>query len=106
MKVSFTYNEENGEANFRELEGTTMDELIQVLWDYASKYWLEGCYDLARKTEREEGEKMAGLNRERLEAQGTLTKELDNLCDNLELVRTVDMEAAFICGLQLGLALK
>ena len=33
-----------------------MDELTRILWEYACKYRLEGCYDLAMKEEREENE--------------------------------------------------
>lgn len=83
-----------------------MDELTRALWDYASQCRLEGCYDLNMKTNREDGETMAGRNRERLAQAGAAEKELENLWESLELVRSVDMEAAFICGLRLGLNLR
>lgn len=83
-----------------------MDELTRILWDYACRCRLEGCYDLSMKQERDEDEEMAGRNRARLEELGTAKKELETLCDCLELIRTVDMEAAFACGLRMGLALK
>ena len=83
-----------------------MDELTRTLWEYASQCRLEGCYDLGMKKDREDGEKMAGKNREQLEQAGAIAKELENLWESLELVRSVDMEAAFTCGLRLGLSLR
>jgi len=83
-----------------------MDELMHTLWEYAAACRLEGCYDLEMKREREEGETMAGQNRERLEELGTAAKELKNLWESLDVVRSVDMEAAFVCGLRLGLDLR
>ena len=83
-----------------------MDELTRVLWDYACQCRLEGCYSLEMKTMREEEEKMTGRNREHMEKAGCPAKDLENLWYSLEVIRTVDMEAAFTCGLRLGLALK
>ena len=83
-----------------------MDELTRILWDYACRCRLEGCYSLEMKTMREEEEKMTGRNREHMEKAGCPAKDLENLWYSLEVIRTVDMEAAFTCGLRLGLALK
>lgn len=79
-----------------------MDELTRTFWEYASKCQLEGCYDLEMKKEREDGEEMAGWNRKSLEETGLAAKEVENLWEALELVRFVDMEAAFPCGFRLG----
>lgn len=83
-----------------------MDELTRILWDYACKCRLEGCYDLRMKTARAEEEEMAGRNHARLEALDGAEDRLEKLCYSLDIIRTVDMEAAFTCGLQLGLSLK
>ena len=83
-----------------------MDELTRILWDYACKCRLEGCYDLRMITARAEEEEMAGRNQARLEELDAAKDTLDKLCYSLDIIRTVDMEAAFTCGLQLGLSLK
>ena len=83
-----------------------MDELTRILWEYASQCRLEGCYDLEMKRDRADGEKMAGINRALLAEAGSIPKAVENLWDSLELVRTVDREAAFACGLRLGLSLR
>ena len=83
-----------------------MDELTRTLWEYASQCRLEGCYDLDMKKDREDGKTMAERNREHLKQTGLAAKELENLWESLELVRFVDMEAAFTCGLRLGLSLR
>ena len=83
-----------------------MDELTRTLWEYACRCRLEGCYDMDMKKDREDGETMAKLNRKSLEQMDTAAKELENLWESLELVRSVDMEAAFACGLRLGLSLR
>lgn len=83
-----------------------MDELTRILWDYACQCRLEGCYDLQMKQARQEEETMAERNRARLEELNGAKDGLEKLCYSLDILRTVDMEAAFACGLQLGLALK
>lgn len=83
-----------------------MHELTRTLWEYAQKCRLKGCYDLNMKREREEGEETALWNRDRLEKTSAASKELEILWNSMELVRLVDMEAAFVCGLHLGLSLR
>ena len=83
-----------------------MDELTRVLWEYACKCRMEGCYDLSMKQARDEEEEMAGRNRAQLEELDAAKDGLEKLCYSLDIIRTVDMEAAFTCGLQLGLALR
>ena len=83
-----------------------MDELTRILWEYASQCRLDACYDLTMQRDRSGGEEMASQNRECLEQTGGGAKELEGLWASLELVRTVDMEAAFACGLRLGLSLR
>ncbi len=80
-----------------------MDELTRILWEYACECRLEGCYDLQMKKAQQEEEEMVGRNLEKLDCQA---KVLENLCYSLDIIRTVDMEAAFTCGLRLGLSLK
>lgn len=82
-----------------------MDELTRVLWDYACQCRLDGCYDLQTKAAREEEEELAGRNRAHLEESGAEKDALESLWDGLELIRAMDMEAAFVCGLRLGLSL-
>ena len=85
-----------------------MDELTRTLWKYAGKYRLEGCYDLDMQQEREESETMADRNRKRLEelCSAQALERAEELCYYLEVLRSVDQEAAFLCGLRLGLSLR
>lgn len=85
-----------------------MDELTRVLWEYAGQRCLEGCYDLEMRQERGENEQAAGRSREGLEklCPSQTSEQIENLCYSLEVIRTVDMEAAFTCGLRLGLSLR
>ncbi|MCI8475049.1 MAG: hypothetical protein HFF07_06895 [Oscillospiraceae bacterium] len=85
-----------------------MDELTRTLWKYAGKYRLEGCYDLDMQQEREESETMADRNRKRLEERCTpqAAERVGELCYCMEVLRAVDAEAAFVCGLRLGLSLR
>ncbi len=83
-----------------------MDELTRILWEYACECRLEGCYDLQIKKALQEEEEMAGRNRESLEKADCQVETLEKLCFSLDIIRTVDMEAAFTCGLRLGLSLK
>ncbi len=85
-----------------------MDELTRTLWEYAKVCRLEGCYDLDMKREREENEAAAERNRETLaaSAQPPILDRLENLCYCLDVIRSVDLEAAFTCGLRLGLSLR
>ena len=83
-----------------------MDELTRVLWEFAAACRLEGCYDLNMKKDREDGKTMAEWNLEHLKGTEIAAKELENLWEALELVRSVDMEAAFTCGFRLGLSLR
>lgn len=85
-----------------------MDELTHVLWEYASKYRLDGFYDRDAQQSREECVRAVECNREELEkiCPSTVFKRVDTLCDCAEELRLRDMEAAFACGFRLGAALR
>ena len=84
-----------------------MEELTRVLWEYAACR-LEGSYDREAQKERQECMEIADWNRSRLQAvcfPEALTWT-ENLCFCFETIRCIDMEAAFVSGLQLGLKLR
>ena len=85
-----------------------MVDLTRVLWRYSSKYQLESCYDQSMQEEREDNENMMQRNQEKLKVlcSAELKERVENIFDALEILRTVDMEAAFTCGLRLGLSLR
>lgn len=85
-----------------------MDELTRTLWEYAKQRLLEGCYDLGMMREREDNETMADRNRKSLEelCSPRAVGRVGELCYCLEVLRMVDVEAAFACGLRLGLSLR
>ena len=85
-----------------------MDELTQALWEYAGKYRLESCYDRHMQEEREENERAVKKNQEKLEklCPAEIWERIEILCFSLEILRSVDEEAAFTCGLRLGLSLR
>ena len=85
-----------------------MDELTHILWEYAGKYRLEGCYDMSAWKAREENEQAAGWNLEDLRrlCPSEALERVGVLMDCLENIRGEDVEAAFACGLRLGLSLR
>ena len=85
-----------------------MDELTRILWEYAADCRLESCYDQQMKKEREENEEAIGWSRKKLEelCPSQALEQVENLCYYLEVIRAVDEEAAFTCGLRLGLSLR
>lgn len=85
-----------------------MDELTRILWEYACKYRLESCYDRYMQEERKENEEVLQKNQEKLKnlCSVELWTKIDNLSDALETIRLIDEEAAFLCGLRLGLSLR
>ena len=85
-----------------------MDKLTHALWEYANKYRLESCYDRHMQEERKENEQVACKNREKLESlcSAEIWARIENLSDALEIIRFVDEETAFLCGLRLGLSLR
>lgn len=84
-----------------------MNELTRVLWEYAVCR-LEGCYDRDSQKERRECEEAVAWNWEQLEAlcPSPVWKQVEALSGCLETIRSIDMEAAFICGLRLGQELR
>ena len=85
-----------------------MDDLTRVLRDYAFRCLLEGCYCAASREEREDSERMVGRNMELLQTMCS-TETLDRvhiLLETQEGIRAEDMDAAFACGLKVGLALR
>ena len=83
--------------------GLKMDELTRILWEYASDCRLEGCYDQQMRREREENEAAIDQSQRKLEV--LCPEQAKDLFYYLEVLRAVDMEAAFSCGLRLGLFL-
>lgn len=85
-----------------------MEEVIRVLWEYASKYRLDGFYNRDAYLGREECAEAIIKNREELEriCPSCIFKQVDALCDCSEELRQRDMEAAFACGFRLGTALR
>ena len=85
-----------------------MDDLTQVLRDYAFRCLLEGCYGAASREEREDCAHMLGRNMERLQAMCSpeALERVQILLETQEGIRAEDMDAAFTCGLRVGLALR
>lgn len=85
-----------------------MDELTRVLWEYASKYRLDGFYDRDAQHSREESACAVEQNRAALEelSPPDLWKRVSTLYSCAEELRLRDMEAAFACGFQLGASLR
>lgn len=85
-----------------------MDELTRALWEYASRYRLESCYDRSMQAEREEHEEAIDQNRKLLGelCPAKALGRVEELCYCLEVIRAVDEEAAFTCGFRLGLSLQ
>lgn len=85
-----------------------MQEIIRVLWEYASQYRLDGFYDRGAQQSREECVFAVAQNREELEklCPPTVLQHVDALCDCAEELRLRDMEAAFACGFRLGASLR
>lgn len=85
-----------------------MDEVTRVLWEYASKYRLDGFYDRDAQHSRDECAQAVVKNREELEkiCPSIVFKRVDAICDCAEELRLRDMEAAFACGFCLGSSLR
>jgi len=85
-----------------------MEEVIHVLWEFASKYRLDGFYDRDAQQGREECIRMVRRNREELEriCPPDALGRIAALCDCGEELRLRDMEAAFACGFRLGSSLR
>lgn len=85
-----------------------MQEIIRVLWEYASQSRLDGFYDRDARQSREECVRAVGRNREELEkiCPSIVFKRVDAICDCAEELRLRDMEAAFACGFRLGASLR
>lgn len=85
-----------------------MQETIRVLWEYASKYRLDGFYDRDAQQSREECVCAVEKNRAELEqiCPPEQFRRVSAICDCAEELRLRDMEAAFACGFQLGGSLR
>ena len=85
-----------------------MQEVIRVLWEYASKYRLDAFYDRDTQKSREECACAVEKNRAALEGIGPpdVLRRVSALCDCAEELRLRDMEAAFACGFHLGTSLR
>ena len=85
-----------------------MQEVIRVLWEYASQYRLDGFYDRDAQQSRDECVRAVANNRAELEkiCPSIVFRRVSALCDCGEELRLRDMEAAFACGFRLGLTLR
>lgn len=85
-----------------------MDELTRVLWEYASSCRLDAFYDREAQQGREECVHAIECNRKILEqaCPPELYESATIICECGEELRWRDMEAAFECGLRLGLSLR
>lgn len=85
-----------------------MQETIRVLWEYASKYRLDGFYDREAQQSRDECARAVEQNRAALEelSPPDVFRRVSALYDCAEELRLRDMEAAFACGFQLGTSLR
>ena len=63
---------------------------------------------MRRCSENFQTDNMMQRNQEKLKVlcSAELKESVENIFDALEILRTVDMEAAFTCGLRLGLSLR
>lgn len=85
-----------------------MDELTHVLWEYASRYRLDGFYDREAQQSRDECARAVEQNRATLEelSPPDVFRRVSALYDCAEELRLRDMEAAFACGFRLGTSLR
>ncbi len=85
-----------------------MDELTHVLWEYASRYRLDGFYDREAQQSRDECARAVEQNRAALEelSPPDVFRRVSALYDCAEELRLRDMEAAFACGFRLGTSLR
>ena len=85
-----------------------MQEIIRILWEYASQYRVDGFYDRDAQQSREECVRAVERNREALEqaCPPDVFKRVSAVCDCAEELRLRDMEAAFACGFRLGSSLR
>ena len=85
-----------------------MQEVIRVLWEYASRYYIDSFYDREAQQSREESADAVCRNREALEqaCPPDVFKRVSTICTCAEEVRLRDMEAAFACGFRLGSSLR
>lgn len=85
-----------------------MQEVIRVLWEYASKYRLASCYDRDAQQSRQDRAKYVVQNREELQkvCPPDVFQRVQILCGCWEELRDRDMEAAFTCGSWLGTSLR
>ena len=85
-----------------------MQEIIRVLWEYASQYRLDGFYSRDDQQSIDECTWAIAQNREELEKTCTpdVAERISTICDCAEELRLHDMAAAFACGFRLGSSLR
>ena len=85
-----------------------MQEIMRVLWEYASQYRLDGFYSRDAQQSRDECTWAVAQNREELEkiCPPDVFERIAVICDCAEELRLRDMEAAFACGFCLGSSLR
>ena len=84
-----------------------MDDLTRVLCDYAYDNLMEGSYGIRSRSIRRENQFQAERRLDRLcAAHPKLREELEDMLEELSVAAGEDMDAAFTCGLRVGLALR
>ena len=85
-----------------------MDDMVHILWEYASRYRLDGFYDRDAQRGRDGCACAVEKNRIALEeaCPPDLLRRVSAICDSVEEIRLYDMEAAFACGFHLGTSLR
>ena len=84
-----------------------MDDLTRVLCDYAYDNLLENSYGIRSRKIQRENQFQAERRLDRLcAAHPELREELEDMLEELSMAAGEDMDAAFTCGLKVGLALR
>ena len=84
-----------------------MDDLTRVLCDYAYDHLLESSYGIRSQMIQREKRYQAERRMNQLcAAAPELRDELEAMWEELSVAAGEDMDAAFTCGLKVGLALR
>ncbi len=85
-----------------------MDEIFQVLWEYAAEHHLDSCYTTEGWQIKQGSERLVAQGKAALQdaLSPELRTHLENLLEELNVIRREDLYAAFVCGLRLGLSLR
>lgn len=84
-----------------------MDDLTRVLCDYAYDNLLESCYGIQGRRAQWDSRYQAERRIKKLCVdRPELREDLEAIWEELALAAGEDMDAAFTCGLKVGLALR